>query len=91
LQDIKAKAAPGSVVLADFYAERFLKIGKGKVGKKAMEYTNEGLGFGFSFESGFEDILKDFIVSEGVKQGDSYFMGTSNAKGPFVVVAELCV
>ncbi|MFT5696764.1 MAG: hypothetical protein ACI9QQ_002746, partial [Myxococcota bacterium] len=50
-----------------------------------------GLGFGFSFESGFEDILKDFIVSEGVKQGDSYFMGTSNAKGPFVVVAELCV
>jgi methyltransferase (TIGR00027 family) len=91
LQDIKGHAAPGSVVLADFYAERFIRIGTGKLGSKVMGYTNEGLGFGLPFVTDFEDTLKDFITSDGLKQGESYFMGRVSAKGPFMVVAELCV
>ena len=91
LQDIKGHTAPGSVVLADFYAERFIRMGSGYLGRKLLEYTNEGVDFGLPFANDFEDTLKDFINSEGMKQGESYFLGRSSAKGPFMVVAELCV
>jgi hypothetical protein len=54
-----------------------------------MEFTDEGLGFGLPFATDFEETLEDFITSEGMKQGESYLMGRSNPKGPFMVVAEL--
>ena len=77
------------MVLADFYAERFIRIGSGRLGSKVMEFTDEGLGFGLPFATDFEETLEDFITSEGMKQGESYLMGRSNPKGPFMVVAEL--
>jgi methyltransferase (TIGR00027 family) len=89
LQDIRGHAASGSVVAADFYGERMIRAGSGSVGRKALEYTNEGFGFGLPFATDFEDSLKDFLDSEGIEQGESYFMGRSSAKGPFMVVVEL--
>ena len=79
------------MVLADFYAERSIRIASGSLARKFLEYTNEGIDFGLPFATDFEDTLKDFINSEGMKQGESYFLGRSSAKGPFMVVAELCV
>ena len=90
LQDIRGHSASGSVVVADFYGERMLNLGKGSLGK-TLEYTNEGFGFGFPFATDFEETLQDFLDSENLKQGESYFMGRSSAKGPFMVVAEIRV
>jgi methyltransferase (TIGR00027 family) len=91
LQDIRGHTAAGSVVVADFYGERMIRAGSGSVGRKALEYSNEGFGFGLPFATDFKDSLRDFLDSEGVKQGESYFMGRSSSKGPFMVVVELCV
>ncbi len=89
LQGIRGNAAPESAVVADFYGERMIKAGSGSVGRKALGYTNEGFGFGLPFVPNFENILKDFLDSEGLKLAQTYFMGTSSTKGPFMVVAEV--
>ena len=91
LQDIRGHSATGSVVVADLYGERMIRVGSGSVGKKALAYTNEGFGFGLPFAAHFEESLRDFLGSEEVKQGASYFMGRSSSKGPFMVVVELGV
>jgi methyltransferase (TIGR00027 family) len=91
LQDIRGHAAPGSVVVADFYGERMIRVGSSSIGKKALEYTNEGLGFGLPLAIDFEDSLRDFIESEDLRLGESHFMGKGSSKGPFMVVVELGV
>jgi methyltransferase (TIGR00027 family) len=89
LQDIRGHAAPGSVVVADFYGERMIRVGSSSVGRKALEYTNETFGFGLPFATDFEDTMKAFLESEGMQAGQAYFMGKSSRKGPFMVVVEL--
>ena len=89
LQDIKENAAPGSAVVADFYGERMIRSGSGFVGRKALAYTNEEFGFGLPFSTNFENILKAFLDSEGLKLAQTYFMGRASKKGPFMVVAEV--
>ena len=91
LRDIREHAAPGSVVVADFYGERMIRIGSGSVGSKVLGYTNEGLSFGLPFATDFEDSLRSFLDSEELKQGELYFMGKNSSKGPFMVVVELGV
>jgi methyltransferase (TIGR00027 family) len=91
LRDIKENAAPGSAVVADFYGERIIKAGTGSVGKKVLGYTNEEFGFGLPFATNFENILECFLNSENLKLAQTYFMGSSNTKGPFMVVAEVKV
>ncbi len=91
LQDVREHAAPGSVVVADFYGERMIRVGSGSLVKKTLEYTNEGLGFGLPFATDFEKTLKDFLESEDMKPGEPYFMGRTSPKGPFMVVTEMRV
>ena len=91
LSDIRAHAAPGSVVVADFYGERMIRVGSGTLGRKSLEYTNEGFSFGLPFATDYREVLERFLGSEGMKPGESRFMGSSNAKGPFMVVAEIGV
>ena len=91
LQGVRERAAVGSVVVADIYGERLIQMGKKSIGKKALDYTDEGFGFGLPFATDFEATLARFIESEGMKQGETVFMGRTSAKGPFMVVAELCV
>ena len=88
LRGICGHAGPGSVLVADVYAERFVRLSRGKAVRKILEYTNEGLAFGLSFGTGWEKTLRDFLDSESITLGESHFMGGTNAKGPFMVVAE---
>jgi methyltransferase (TIGR00027 family) len=82
-------APAGSVLLADFYAERFLAIVKKSVTGKVLEYTDEGLGFGLPFASDHEQVLTEFIESESMTVGETFFLGHAGDKGPYMVVAEV--
>ena len=91
LRGVREHAAPGSVLVADMYGERILRLTRGKAVKKMLEYTNEGLDFGLSFETDWEQNLRGFLESESVTLGECYFMGKTHAKGPYMVVAECVV
>ena len=91
LRGVRENAAAGSVVVADFYDERFIRLGSGFLAKKALEYTDETLGFGLPIETDPEQTLQRFVSSEGLSVGATVFMGSSSRKGPFMVVAELGV
>ena len=91
LQDIRGNAAPGSAVVADFYGERMIQAGSGSAGRKALGYTNEEFAFGLPFATNFENTLKGFVDSEDLKLAQTFFMGRSSTKGPFMAVAEVDV
>jgi len=91
LRDIRDHAAAGSVIVADFYGERMLSVGSGTLGRKTLEYTDEGLRFGLPFATDYEQTVQGFVESEGLELGETVFMGHRSPSGPFVVVAELVV
>lgn len=90
LRAVREHSAPGSIVVADIYGERFLQLG-GRMGRKTLDYTGEALSFGLPFATEHEEELRLFLESEHMTQGETYFMGRTNKKGPFMVVAELGV
>ena len=89
LSALKANAAPGSVVIADFYSERFVKVGKGKAVSTLLDATGEGLGLGLDFSDDAEGMLRNFIGAQDITLGRHQFIGSFSKKGPFMVVAEL--
>jgi methyltransferase (TIGR00027 family) len=91
LREIGIHSVSGSAIVADIYAERFIQIGKAKAGKKVLDYTNEGLGFGLPFNTNFESALNTFVANENLSVGETYFMGNTDKKGPFMVVSEIRV
>ena len=90
LRDIRSYAGPGSVVVADVYGERMLQWVTPRA-RKVLEYTNETLGFTLPFATDAPQILRGFLESEGMTQGETYFMDEANKKGPFMVVVEFRV
>ncbi|MDP1631076.1 MAG: SAM-dependent methyltransferase [Caulobacter sp.] len=91
LAALKANAAPGSVVLLDLYATRFIDtLGKGATGK-TLQATGEGMGFGLDFSGDAEGVLKAFADSAGLRLDRHYFLGLASRNGAFMVVAELVV
>ena len=46
---------------------------------------------GDPFDTNFENTLKDFVTSENLKLGQTYFLGSSGKKGPFMVVSEASI
>ena len=91
LRDVMEHAPPGSVVVADFYSERFIRLGSGPLSKKTLEYTDEALGFGLPFTTDHDQILQRLLETEGMTPGKTFFMGSAGKKGPFMVVAEFSV
>ena len=91
LRGVRERSAPGSVLVADVYAERFVRLASGRAARKTLDYTDEGVAFGLDFGTDWEQTLRGFLESEGLTLGEAYFMGRANAKGPFVVVAEVIV
>ncbi len=91
LRGAREHAAPGSVVVADVYADRFVRLARGKAVQKTLDYTDEGIAFALDFGADWERTLRDFLESEGLTLGEACFMGRKNAKGPFTVVAEFIV
>ena len=57
--------------------------------KKTLDYTDEGLGFSLPLGSNHEEVLQEFVESESMIVGETYFMGSASDKGPFMVVAEV--
>ena len=90
LRGVREHAAPGSVLVADIYGERLVRLARGKAARKTLEYTDEGFAFGLPFATDWEKTLRAFLDAEGLDLGESYFMGRTNPKGPFMAVAE-CV
>lgn len=91
LRGVRGRAAPGSVVVADFYAERFVRWGRAKVVGRMLDYTGEGFGFGLPLATDWEGTLRRFLDRAGLTLGESRFLGRAHAKGPFAVVAECVV
>ncbi len=89
LREIVVNAVSGSTVVADFYGDRFIQIGKSKAGKKTLELTNEGLRFGLPFNKDHESVFDSFVTSEKLSVGETYFMGSSDKNGPFMAVSEI--
>ncbi len=91
LRGVRERSAPGSVLVADIYAERFVRLARGKAVRKTLDYTDEALAFALDFEADWERTLRDFLDNEGLTLGEVRFMGRSHARGPFAVVAECIV
>lgn len=94
LSEMKANSATGSIVVADFYAQQFVtgEMYPGmKTGIQALKITDEAFGFGLDFADDYAESLKTFLASEGATVGDTYFMGSKNKKGTWMVVAEAII
>jgi len=91
MQAVRDHAAPGSVLLADLYAERMIQMGKSKAVAPTLEITGETLSFGLPFASEHEPVLRDFVQSESLTVGETFFLGSKSDKGPFSVVVEMVV
>ncbi len=91
MREIHDHVVPGSVLVADIYADRFVLFGKKSWGKKALEYTDEGFGFSLPFATDYHKSLSDFVESEKMSVGKTFFMGSEDKKGPFMVVVEMMV
>lgn len=89
MHDIRSTACAGSLLLADIYASRFNAIAKKGASKKTLDSAGEGLDFDLDFANNHEEVLAEFVESEGFAVGETYFMGRKNEKGPFVVVVEM--
>jgi methyltransferase (TIGR00027 family) len=89
MQDVRNHAPTGSVLLADIYADRFVKMGKQAGVKETLDYTDEGLGFSLPLATKHKEVLQQFVESEMMSVGEARFMGSASAKGPFMVVVEM--
>jgi methyltransferase (TIGR00027 family) len=92
LRKIKSVACPGSILICDIYAERFIKgkySGRGKVIKRAAAMTGEGLGFGLDFSANYMEALKIFLSSENLIAGEVKYFGEKTKRGVFMTVVEI--
>lgn len=86
---IKHLAAPGSVLLADLYAARFVAKMDSNVLSLALDMTDEHLNFSLDFAHPPEATLRRFIEDQGLTLGEAHFMGTHTKPGPLCAVAEI--
>ncbi len=87
---LQQRSAPGSTIVADIYADRLVHtLGKAKANQKVLEMTNETLEFGLPFSSNWQQVLSDFLISQGLQQGEVHFLGANSKAGPYGVVVEM--
>lgn len=90
MQDVCNNSPAGSVLLADIYADSFVKnIGSRSGVREILEYTNEGLEFSLSLATDYQNTLSDFVESESMSVGEVFFMGSNSDNGPFMAVVEM--
>jgi len=90
LLEIQQNAAPGSIIVADFYSMDFVK-GKLVPGTKVFEMTDEEFGFGIDFEGNSSKELESLIENANMKLGQVYFMGAKTKKGTWMAVSEILI
>ena len=49
----------------------------------------EGSDFSLDFTMEYEEALSNFVSSESMAVGETFFMGRNSEKGPFMVVVEM--
>lgn len=91
LGDIRDNAPTGSVVVADVYAQRLLRIGTGRVRGAVLESTGESFVFGLPDGDGFEPGLRSLVDGADLTLGETCLMGHETAKGVFMAVTEIRV
>lgn len=89
LAALKAHTVPGSVIIADIYATRFIEFGNGKMVGKVLDVTSEGLSFGLDFSRDAKETLRSFFETQGLTLGRHQFLGSDHKDGAFMVIAEL--
>ena len=92
IRDIKTHTGPGSTLVCDLYAKKFVKgdytLGM-KSSQKMLKMTNEEFEFGLDLSGDYEAVLNTFLTSVDTTAGDTYFMGSQTKKGPYMVVTEV--
>jgi len=90
MRNVCKNSPTGSVLLADIYAEAFVKNIGGRAGiKETLEYTDEGFAFSLPLTTDYKKTLTDFVESESMSAGEGVFMGRNSDKGPSVAVVEM--
>ena len=91
MRTVRDHSVEGSVLLADLYAKRMVDMMKGKIAAAALDWTDEGAGFGLPLDQDWETRLASFVESESLRVGERWFLGSSAKTGPFSVVVEMVV
>ncbi|MEM9311325.1 MAG: SAM-dependent methyltransferase [Pseudomonadota bacterium] len=91
LEALKKVAAPGSVILADIYASRLVKLSRNKAISWSLEMTGEEMAFGLDCQDDADGQLQKFVETQGLALGAYEFLGGAHKKGPFVAVVELVI
>ena len=87
---VKQQAQSGSVLVADLYADRLVQtLGKANMNEKVLEMTGETLDFSLPFATDWQQVLADFVASQSMRQGETFFLGANNKAGPYAVVVEM--
>ncbi len=89
MHEVQSKAANGSVLLADFYADSMVAKFKSGSAKKSLDYTGEGVDFSLNLAVNYEEELVKFVTSESMSVGGTFFLGRTGKNGPFTVVVEM--
>ncbi|MEM6856883.1 MAG: SAM-dependent methyltransferase [Pseudomonadota bacterium] len=91
LAALRQSAPTGSVVLADIYANRLVRLSKSKVIGWSLDLTGEDMAFGLNCEENADEQLREFVEIQGLALGEYEFLGSAHKKGPFVAVVELVI
>ncbi len=92
IQEVKAHTGPGSTLVCDLYAKKFMEGNYApgmKSSQKMLKMTNEEFGFGLNFSADDQAVLNTFLASVDTAAGDTCFMGHNTQKGPYMVVTEV--
>lgn len=89
LKTLHLLSAPGSVLLLDLYATRFLALARKGAMAAVLEQTGEGVAFGLDLSSDAPACLDRFAAAHGLRVDAAYFLGSAHRQGPFAVIAAL--
>ena len=91
LATIRQNAAPGSVVVADIYADRLVRLTKSKAVSWSLELTGEEIVFGLDCSTDAYERLQKFVASQGLRTGAHQFLGGDHKRGPFAAIVEMVI
>mmetsp|Transcript_6752 Transcript_6752/g.17195 ORF Transcript_6752/g.17195 Transcript_6752/m.17195 type:complete len:336 (+) Transcript_6752:226-1233(+) len=92
IRQVRDQSPSGSTLLIDLYSTKPLdKLAKTMLCDAMLSSTNENFDFSLPLEKDWENTLQAFAHSEAMDVGQTFFMGSDNKQGPFMVVAELLV
>lgn len=60
-RNVRVHPVPGSATLAGLHVARLVRTVKERIVSKALDYTNEGVGFGLVFDTDFWQNLSSFL------------------------------